>query len=1009
MLLSCYILIINILPLAAAKKIPIEEYKIGWISALPIEFAAAQAVLDEEYEVPGSYTRLRDDNAYIFGRIGSHNTIIACLPAGRYGTVSAATVASQMYNTLPSIKFSLMVGIGGGAPSGRNDIRLGDVVVGLPTRDSSGVIQYDLGKTVSEGRFVKTGALNGPPLLALKAVVKLQAEHPKAFGERMADVAQRVTEKDDRFSYPGQGQDRLFRPEYEHIDDRLDCVDYCDFENLVHRDVRAHEYPLIHYGIIASANQVMKHATTRDRIANEIGAICFEMEAGGLMNLSPTLVVRGICDYSDSHKNKIWQPYSALTAAVYARELLKALDSRALLSTTEYSHSQSKEDTRLIINYSIPFKIATPRLKSFVGRNDTLLAIYNYYSDCKILNEESSTPCLFAITGLGGAGKTQIALEYAYRYKKEFTSIFWINAESEDSIQRSILTAMQQIVDEQANYAYPGRNPNCTLIGNVFKIPRLIDDGCIIRAPNSKDQVELKNAFISWLESHPHNNHGWLLVFDNADDLETVNLEGYLPKLGWGAILITSRRQEFGPDIEQMDLQGLEPRFASHLLLQLLGINKANEVLEADAITLVEELGLIPLAVTQAGYFIRKEKIQIKEYIRFYSNLFMEVQSQKPRVGWNYGINTVATTWEASFRAVKKHDKVAARMLLACSFLDPFKIQEGIFLDSNPDIETELQVKSRIRLLQSYSLIQRLDPNSFAIHPLVHAWARGRLSEPEYLQVLIQAMNIIGKFARREILSPESHRAHFTLPHLEYLSRHLKPRLTQIFSLPDPITEPRNLLIEIFLRTREALQPYGRVAEAKFWRRQALRATLVLILRDGNISDFFDFENSADAFLRRGRTLEAKTRYGIAATGYFITAWLRIRHGLSVIYGTALYFKCSMKLSKVHMYERTLFPICVTGSRVDGGDVFDAEDFEEKVQESFNRATMFLSGSDLYPEGTIYHKAGRYISKTFGLQGRLESDINSSISGLESALDFAEGEDWATKAFKLISSIYTLF
>ncbi|KAF3099954.1 hypothetical protein TWF102_005373 [Orbilia oligospora] len=764
MLLSCYILIINILPLAAAKKIPIEEYKIGWISALPIEFAAAQAVLDEEYEVPGSYTRLRDDNAYIFGRIGSHNTIIACLPAGRYGTVSAATVASQMYNTFPSIKFSLMVGIGGGAPSGRNDIRLGDVVVGLPTRDSSGVIQYDLGKTVSEGRFVKTGALNGPPLLALKAVVKLQAEHPKAFGERMADVAQRVTEKDDRFSYPGQGQDRLFRPEYEHIDDRLDCVDYCDFENLVHRDVRAHEYPLIHYGIIASANQ--------------------------------------------------------------------ALDSRALLSTTEYSHSQSKEDTRLIINYSIPFKIATPRLKSFVGRNDTLLAIYNYYSDCKILNEESSTPCLFAITGLGGAGKTQIALEYAYRYKKEFTSIFWINAESEDSIQRSILTAMQQIVDEQANYAYPGRNPNCTLIGNVFKIPRLIDDGCIIRAPNSKDQVELKNAFISWLESHPHNNHGWLLVFDNADDLETVNLEGYLPKLGWGAILITSRRQEFGPDIEQMDLQGLEPRFASHLLLQLLGINKANE-------------------------------------------------------------------------------------------------------------ETELQ-----------------------------------------------AMNIIGKFARREILSPESHRAHFTLPHLEYLSRHLKPRLTQIFSLPDPITEPRNLLIEIFLRTREALQPYGRVAEAKFWRRQALRAT-------------------ADAFLRRGRTLEAKTRYGIAATGYFITAWLRIRHGLSVIYGTALYFKCSMKLSKVHMYERTLFPICVTGSRVDGGDVFDAEDFEEKVQESFNRATMFLSGSDLYPEGTIYHKAGRYISKTFGLQGRLESDINSSISGLESALDFAEGEDWATKAFKLISSIYT--
>ncbi|EGX49042.1 hypothetical protein AOL_s00079g263 [Orbilia oligospora ATCC 24927] len=966
MLLSRPILIINILSLVTAKTIPIEEYKIGWISALPIEFAAARAVLDEEYEAPEPYTRLRDDNAYVFGRIGSHNTIIACLPAGRYGTASAAAVASQMYNTFPGIKLSLMVGVGGGAPSGRNDIREDSV---------RGKIYQNWG--------IERAAFIGP--------------------ERMADAVQRITEKDDRFSYPGKGQDRLFRPEYEHIDGKLDCVDHCDFGSLVHRDLRAHEYPLIHYGIIASANQVMKHATTRDRIANETGAICFEMEAGGLMNLSPTLVVRGICDYSDSHKNKIWQPYAALTAAVYAKELLKALHSRALLSTAEYS--QSKEGDRLGINYSIPFKITIPRLKSFVGRNDTILAIYNYYSSCKILNGQSSTPCLFAITGLGGAGKTQIALEYAYRYKKDFTSIFWIHAESEGSIQRSILTAMQQIVDEQAKYAFPGRNPNCSLISDVLKMPRLIDEDCIIQAPNSKDQVKLKNAFISWLESHPHNSHEWLLVLDNADDLEAVNLEDYLPKLGWGSILITSRRQEFGPEIEQVNLQGLEPRFASQLLLQVLGIDKVNEVLEADSIALVEELGLIPLAIAQAGYFIRKEKIHIKEYIRFHSNLFMEVHSQKPRVGWNYGISTVATTWEASFRAVEKHDKNAARMLLACSFLDPSRIQEVIFLDPAPDIETKLQVKSRIRVLQSYSLIQRLDSGSFAIHPLVHAWARGRLSEPEHLQVIIQAMNIVGNFARREMLLPENHMAHFA-PHLEYLSRHLKLRLTQIFSLPDPITEPQNLLIEIFLRTREALQPYGRVKEAKFWRRQAARAALILILRDGNISRFFDFENSADVFSRQGRVLEAKARYGIATYGYIMTAALHIRKGFSFLYEALICFKCSTKLYILQIRERVSLPICVTALRVDEDEVFDAEQLEGEIRESSNRAAMFPRGADSYPEETLYHKASRYIFGDFDLKGRLESDISSSTDDLESYLDFAEGEGWETKTFKLISSIY---
>jgi hypothetical protein len=99
------------------------------------------------------------------------------------------------------------------------------------------------------------------------------------------------------------------------------CED-CDEDRIVERALRASSHPVIHYGLIASGNQVMKHAPTRDKLAEELGIMCFEMEAAGLMDNFPCLVIRGICDYADSHKTKRWQKYAAATAAGYAKELL---------------------------------------------------------------------------------------------------------------------------------------------------------------------------------------------------------------------------------------------------------------------------------------------------------------------------------------------------------------------------------------------------------------------------------------------------------------------------------------------------------------------------------------------------------------------------------------------------------------------------------------------------------------------------------------------------------------
>src|SRR5579871_5868097 len=104
----------------ANRRLCREEYSVGWVCALPIELAAAQLMLDEEHHHPGQESY--NTNLYTLGRIGEHNVVIACLPAGQPGTNSAATVAVQMKSAFPSLRFGLMVGIGGGVPSEETDI-----------------------------------------------------------------------------------------------------------------------------------------------------------------------------------------------------------------------------------------------------------------------------------------------------------------------------------------------------------------------------------------------------------------------------------------------------------------------------------------------------------------------------------------------------------------------------------------------------------------------------------------------------------------------------------------------------------------------------------------------------------------------------------------------------------------------------------------------------------------------------------------------------------------------
>ncbi|GFF66485.1 hypothetical protein IFM62136_06637 [Aspergillus lentulus] len=301
------------------------DYTVAWISALPLEMAAARQMFDQFHDrLPQPLT---DTNTYTLGSICGHNVVLACLPSGVYGTTSAATVVAQMRSTFPRLQYGLLVGIGGGAPSEKVDIRLGDVVVSKPTRTYGGVVQYDYGKTVAGGLFEQSGMLNRPPEILLTATSKLQAElhnHENPISDLLLKRSQANGGIGFGFPYPGQGRDLLFESTYAHVGSDDACQN-CDTRHLVLRTARGSDEPKIHYGLIASANQVMKDGPTRDMLTRNLDILCFEMEAAGLMNHLPSIVIRGICDYSDSHKHKDWQPYAALTAAAYGRLLLSAV------------------------------------------------------------------------------------------------------------------------------------------------------------------------------------------------------------------------------------------------------------------------------------------------------------------------------------------------------------------------------------------------------------------------------------------------------------------------------------------------------------------------------------------------------------------------------------------------------------------------------------------------------------------------------------------------------------
>ena len=173
-----------------------DRYTVGWICAITTEYTAARQFLDKEHDLP-THVSTNDTNGYTLGEMAGHNVVIAVLPRGVYGLTSAASVAANMLNSFPNIRVGLMVGVGGGAPTAKRDIRLGDVVVSSPENQTGGVYQYDYGKAIQGRKFQQTGFLNTPPAVVLTALSVLESTY-ESEGHTLQDSINAILEQKPR-------------------------------------------------------------------------------------------------------------------------------------------------------------------------------------------------------------------------------------------------------------------------------------------------------------------------------------------------------------------------------------------------------------------------------------------------------------------------------------------------------------------------------------------------------------------------------------------------------------------------------------------------------------------------------------------------------------------------------------------------------------------------------------------------------------------------------------------
>ncbi|KAI0601625.1 hypothetical protein F4775DRAFT_540696 [Biscogniauxia sp. FL1348] len=574
-----------------------DDFEIAIICALPREARAVKHVCDHLFEDDGlEFLKTDgDNNHYTTGRIGYHNVVVVWLE--HMGKEAAARASACLFVSYRKIRLALLVGICGGSPKNtrEQDIFLGDVII------SSQIYQYDFKRLYPNGDEVRDTTMHMKSDPAISAIVnRLSDGDGQEFTQKLANYVRDLAEKQNSsmYKHPGIMKDILFAPEYLHKHQHegmskqdicmtcskkeasvckkardMSCIELgCDPKLQVKRnrldsiehpfgDHGANEtyYPQVHFGIMACGDTVIKSGKDRDDICRGSGAIAFEMESAGMFGSYAGIVIKSVCDYADSHKNKIWQDYAAGTAACAAKALLS--------NVTPTERANRIQQTQASRDFLLP----RPRLPwvNFVDRNEILCKM-----ECFIFNERPSVQQKrFVLCGMAGSGKTQLCLRFAQIHKKRFRGVFEVDASSR-AVAESDFAAIAKYAGHDATFE------------------------------NGK----------SYLENY---DELWLLILDNFDS-KGVPLRELLPENDLGCVLITTRCTDLIYEKVNLNEEPMTIDEGITLFLKDAAKDPTNEQYRLQAEPLVKELGCLPLALHHAAGPVRGKLCSLGDMVEYY-------------------------------------------------------------------------------------------------------------------------------------------------------------------------------------------------------------------------------------------------------------------------------------------------------------------------------------------------------------------------------------------------------
>ncbi|KZL79244.1 kinesin light chain 1 [Colletotrichum incanum] len=765
-----------------------EDFQVAIICALPLEYDAVALTFDEFWDenrdqqrnAPGDY------NMYRTGRIGSHNVVLLLL--SNMGKVSAASATANLRSTYAGIKLAILTGICGGVPSPwtANELLLGDVVI------SKSMVQYDLGRQYPNDFATKTNVeeILGRPSRDIRSLIATfetrqgRSDLQRQTSRVLMQLQQKATDYGERSLYqrPPLTADFLFEPGYLHRhrdSQNCNCSDsgaceiarstsceklQCDGGRVVSRkrlkaehpgdDAVTAEGPQVFVGRVGSGDTVMKSGLDRDRVAAQHSLIAFEMEGAGVWDEIPSVVVKGVCDYADSHKNKNWQNFAAATAASTTKALL------------EY-HIQTQRPTATRTWFLVPYT----QNHDFIGRSGILDHVKQLFGHKQPQQPAARARSRVALHGLGGIGKTQIALAYAYWLKGACPdmSVFWVHASNSERFRQAYFSIAQE----------------CKIPGH--------DD----------PKADVLTLVKAWLEKK--NRGRWVMILDNADDTEvffpTQAEQGsallhkesreasymgcYVPECDHGSILITSRNTQAALRLTRGKRPVSVTTMTDDEANQLFCAAFEDETISIEETTkLSSRLEHLPLALAQAAAFIQENDIPISTYVQLLdeSDSVLVDQLSQPfeTTGRDPEIpHAVTATWIVSFEQIKRRHSLASNVLSLISLFDRQAIPEEFVTNyynmsqpEKPQTNATAEVLKSLGTLVAFSFITKATDGTFDMHRLIQLVMRKWLvTERRLIEFAEQALRVVsivypyGEYENREICS-------MYLPHAQAVLDH---------------------------------------------------------------------------------------------------------------------------------------------------------------------------------------------------------------------------------------------